>query len=94
MRQVHSTMDFVELLKSEQSNITGVTSSETMTKHDIEEILKDVGLDFRSLNEYYDLKDDKTELRNAIWQCSRCSLSKDDLYQKWSSWDIKLSGKK
>lgn len=32
MRQVHSTMDFVELLKSEQSNITGVTSSETMTE--------------------------------------------------------------
>ena len=81
MRQVHSTMDFVELLKSEQSNITGVTSSETMTKHDIEEILKDVELDFRSLNEYYDLKNDKTELQNAIWQCSRCSLSKDDFIE-------------
>ena len=94
MRQVHSTMDFVELLKSEQSNITGVTSSETMTKHDIEEILKDVGLDFRSLNEYYDLKDDKTELRNAIWQCSRCSLSKDDFISKMEQLGYKVEWEK
>ena len=94
MRQVHSTMDFVELLKSEQSNITGVTSSETMTKHDIEEILKDVGLDFHSLNEYYDLKNDKTELRNAIWQCSRCSLSKDDFILKMEQLGYKVEWEK
>lgn len=94
MRQVHSTMDFVELLKSEQSNITGVTSSETMTKHDIEEILKDVGLDFRSLNEYYDLKNDKTELQNAIWQCSRCSLSKDDFILKMEQLGYKVEWEK
>ena len=94
MRQVHSTMDFVELLKSEQSNITGVTSSETMTKHDIEEILKDVGLDFHSLNEYYDLKNDKTELQNAIWQCSRCSLSKDDFILKMEQLGYKVEWEK
>lgn len=40
------------------------------------------------------MKNDKTELRNAIWQCSRCSLSKDDFISKMEQLGYKVEWEK
>ena len=60
----------------------------------LKKFLKMLNLISRSLNEYYDLKNDKTELQNAIWQCSRCSLSKDDFILKMEQLGYKVEWEK
>lgn len=97
MRKTDNIIDFIELLKDEQAHIFGVKdfskNDVSIMNSNVDNILKAIGLDYTQLNNYYDLKNDKKELRNAIWQCSRCALSKSDFISKMEQLGYKVDWK-
>lgn len=87
-RQAKTVNEFIAMLRDEGHNV-GIEEGDV--KYNIEEeVFWDEQFSFKALNDYYDLANDKRELRNAIWQVKRYAVSKEDFIDKMEQLGYKV----